>query len=184
MDVIVDMTLPHDYQARLLDEIPGWCAENIIRFPGTPTGCDGLIVEVIPTKGNRWVGMFAFGTFSKSGLRGIYACPGGRTLCVVSSGEGYLVCADNPNQWEGIPVVGIADVRSLPDSDLIVFANYFEILALEDGNIKWRSSVVDDDLKITSVEGEVIRGTGWTVLQAYVQFSVDVYNGQCFLSAK
>ena len=85
---------------------------SIYYFPGADreSGKDGVLVEVFNAKGENWTGVFAFGSFSPKGITGVYHLPDESRFCVVSKGDGYIVNANDPSDWQEISLIPILDV--------------------------------------------------------------------------
>ena len=50
-------------------------------------GKDGVLVRVLSSQGNEWMGVFAFGTSFPSAVTGVYHMPQENRFCVVSRGK-------------------------------------------------------------------------------------------------
>jgi hypothetical protein len=162
-EVAIDLTFDHNYDVELRTDLPGGVGQrDIIYFPGPGVGADGVMVMVKPQEGDIWSGMFAFGQLSSPGVSGVFACPADKTLCVVSRGKVYLIQADDPTKWESVAMEPILAVRTLPNEQLIVFANDYRLMAYDSNGMAWDAwRLVDDELTICSIDSGVIRCTGW-----------------------
>jgi hypothetical protein len=151
-------------------------------FPGASEtgGRDGLLVAVIPTAAPPWIGVFAGGYASSSVLSGVFSCPDGRSLCVVSSGRGYIVRVDDPEIWMELRSFPITDVRAISEGDLLVFADFTTLAAYGQLGLVWVTEQLSwDGLKLTEVTPELIRGTAWdSPRDREVEFVVDVRTGR------
>jgi hypothetical protein len=100
MDALaVDLTFDHDYAVELCTDLPGGPEQRaVLYFPGAGVGAYGVIVTIEPHEGGAWTGMFAFGQLSSRGISGVFACPGGQILCVVSRGAGLSDPCEQPIQ--------------------------------------------------------------------------------------
>src|SRR5215510_13278272 len=121
IDLGTDATFPQCYECERLSEIPGRTTLAHYYYPGATTkgGRDGLLVEVRPERGQPWIGTFAFGDITANGVSGIFAMPEPHRLCVVSSGAGYLISANEPTAWETIQAIPVIDVRPVRAQDII-----------------------------------------------------------------
>jgi hypothetical protein len=122
-DAIMDTTLAHFYECARLTEAPNLALPHFY-YPGASTqgGRDGVLAKVSPAEGKPWLGTFAFGQIAPKGASGIFTTPSPQRLCVVARGEGYIVSADAPTQWEPVRARPIMDVRPIRARGLIVFA--------------------------------------------------------------
>jgi hypothetical protein len=179
--MIIDSTFSQLYVCQLLSEMPVEPLRHYY-YPGVTTkgGRDGLLVEVRSHRGRPWVGTFAFGTVAPSGFSGLFATPDGEQLCVVSRGEGYLVNAITPTTWEAVSARPIIDVRPIRNQEIIVFANFTELVAHGPSGIKWRTKrLAWDNLKITKVGETFLRGEFWDIRREAVgNFVVDLATGK------
>lgn len=176
----MDRTFPHDYECERLTETPRTERAHYY-FPGASTkgGRDGILIEVRPVQGPVWLGTFAFGQVTPKGFSGIFTTPNPERLCVVSCGEGYLVSAKTPKEWETIGSMPIIDVRPVLAQGIIVFANYTELVAYGSSGLKWRTKRLTwDSLKITEVTDDFIKGEFWDIRsEANANFVVDLATG-------
>jgi hypothetical protein len=74
----------------------------------------------------------------------------------------------------------IFDVRPLVDEQLIIFANYYGLIAYDSVGEMWRvRPPVDDDLVISHIHAGVMHCTGWDAAEdATVLLDVDVKTGR------
>jgi len=176
----MDLTFPHLYECRLLSETSTVDLPHYY-YPGASTvgGRDGILVEVKPEHERPWMGTFAFGQISPKGFSAVFATPDSERLCVVAKGEGYIVSADDPRQWEMVRANPIIDVRPIPACGIIVFANFTEMVAYGQEGIRWRTKrLAWDDLKITEVSDTFIKGEFWDIRsEAMASFVVDLATG-------
>jgi len=175
----LDSAFPHDFECKKLAEIPS--GKSLYYYPnGTTTGGkDGLIVQLSPHLHDSWIGVFAFGTISPKGKIGLYSWPISNCLCVVSLGRGYLVRVDKPTSYEVISAEPILDVVPVPDRDLVIFANYTELIAYGKSGVVWKSKRISwDGIKITGVSSDHIEGEVWNPRDdATTSFRVKLIDG-------
>jgi hypothetical protein len=178
----LEFPFPHDYDADLTGELPpGPGQMRTIYFPGASEtgGRDGLLVTVTPTAATPWIGVFAGGYDSSGVVSGVFGCPDRRSICVVSSGKGYIVRADDPAVWMEVHSFPIMDVRAMPESQLLVFANFTTLAAYGPNGLVWVTGDLSwDGLKLTEATPELIRGIAWDAPhEREVEFVVDVRTG-------
>lgn len=160
-NIQLETTFPHEYECRLLGELPGNLTPNYYPHEAT-TGRDGLMVLVSPQSGTRWLGVFAFGHTSRNAKTGLYTWPSSDRLCVVSSGNGYLVNVNAPEDYEILAVEPIFEVLLIEEQELAVFANYTELVAYGKAGLAWKSKRISwDGLKVTNVNSEFVEGQYW-----------------------
>jgi len=164
-DVLVDLSCPHEYDVQLIEEISsGSVSARHIYFPNPAkqTAQDGLMVKVMPSRGETWTGTFAFGYASPEALSAVLSVPDARRICVVSAGDAYVVSADDPEVWEKVESHPITSVRLIPESQLLVFADLTKLTAYGYMGRVWQTSRLSwDGLKILEVTSREIKGMAW-----------------------
>ena len=157
--MIIDLTFATGYGVDLLDELPGTPDPVQFYFPPTGSGGqDGLLLR-IKSDGTSWVGCFAFDAV---GLSACIASPQPGRLFVVSRGAGYVIDVTRPGEWTQVGCVPVREVRVLADQNMVLLADFTRIVAHGVNGLMWRSDrLCWDDLKILSVEGGRIIGSGY-----------------------
>jgi hypothetical protein len=176
----MDTTFAHYYECEQLTESPA--LERLhFYYPGASTqgGRDGLLVEVRPHDGEPWIGTFAFGQIAPKGATGMFTMPNPHQLCVVATGEGYIVSASSPAVWELVRAKPVIDVRLIRAQGLVVFATFTELVAYGSAGVKWRTKRLSwDNLKITEVTDACIKGEFWDIRsESMASFEVDLVTG-------
>ena len=177
----VQLDFPHSYEVKVISERPG-TSQGEHYFPSEQeVGGDCTMIEVVPYGGPRWTGLFERGYKSPEALTGIFATPNEDELCVVASGEGYLVRASDPTNWEKVRSFPIRDVRLLNKEAIIVFADFTTLIAYNEKGVAWKTPEISwDGLKITEVTQGQIKGLAWDAPGAEeVRFYVDAKTGVC-----
>ena len=181
---MLHMAFPHNYEAELLQEFPGFPSAGTAQrfyFPGgvEAGGRDGLIVRVVPELGNAWVGIFAFGKESRRGVSGLYTCPQSDWICVVASGQGYWVNVHDPTDTELVPLTPILGVLPVPSEGLLAFYDFTRLIALGVGGVAWKTpSLSWDGLEEVRAIGGVICGKAWdSPREQWVAFEVELDSG-------
>lgn len=174
----VDLSFQSIYSIEVLEELG---AGERYYYPGATTkrGKDGLIVEVISSEGTSWVGVFAFGEISPKGISGVYSMPDPDKFCVVSRGAGYIVSSSDPEDWQEVKAIPVMDVRPVKSQNILVFADYTELVAYDETGIKWRTErLAYDRFKITEVTDRSLKGEFWNIRnEANEIFEVDLVTG-------
>jgi hypothetical protein len=99
---------------------------------------------------------------------------------VVCRGLGYVVRADDPDDWMVIrEVLPIIYVDEAPQESLVILADYVAITAYSATGHAWTSKRLSyDGLKVESLREGVISGRGWSApLDRWVPFEVDLKTG-------
>lgn len=139
---------------------------KVYYFPGATcdSGKDGVLVDVVDAQGRNWTGVFAFGTFSPKGVTGVYQLPDESRFCVVSKGTGYIVCANDTNDWHEISLVPILDVRCSKHHGLLILANDTELWAYGRNGLEWTTERLSwHDLRIKEINETEVVAEYWNV---------------------
>lgn len=174
----VDLSFESHYSIEILEELG---ARERYYYPGATTegGKDGLMIEVISEQGERWVGIFAFGEISPKGILGVYTMPDPDKFCVVSMGAGYIVSSSDPTNWKEVKSIPITGVYPVKWQNILVFADYTELVAYNKAGIKWRTErLAYDSFKVTEVTDTYLKGEFWNIRnEANETFEVDLSTG-------
>jgi hypothetical protein len=186
----LDFTYPHRFELKEFPELPGagFGSLAVHYFPGSQTRPehDGIWLRVDPVGVEPWVGVFGFGYSSPPAVSLVLSTPDPEQLCVVSAGAAYRVRADQPERWEQLKLFPVLDVRPVPALNLLVFATFHKLAALDAAGVLWESpKVCWDDLRIVRADADRIEGTGYdpTNEPPEMQFSVDARTGRSLLPA-
>ena len=181
MMTVDNSIFPASFRVRVLDELPQPERYPHYYYPGARRngGGDGVLIEVVPENGQPWIGTFAFGQVVRTGLSGVYTTPDPDLLCVVSNGDGELVSAAKPERAETVRCYPVTDVRLIKAQQLIVFASFTDLVAYGASGVKWRTKRLTwDNMKITEVTDEIIRGEFWDIRnETKAEFIVDLATG-------
>jgi hypothetical protein len=185
-DIQINLAFPHRYEVEPEPELPSVPGKiKQIYYPGASEkgGRGGVAVKVTPSESPSWIGTFASGNYPKT-LTGIFSCPDDRSLCVVSSGQAYIVRTDAPQSWEEIRPFPIRGAYPIPEANLLVFEDFIRLTAYGTRGVVWATDDLSwdglwDGLKITEVTGDHIKGLAWDASQEReVEFLVEVRTGR------
>lgn len=187
----IDMAFPHSYEVEEVGEFPSSGKFGIPQvFIPPPKGRpehNGLWLKVKPSNGADWIGVFAIGYPSSRAFSRVVSTPDSSRLCAISQSAAYIVTADNPEQWESVPLLPVLDVRAIPRENLLVFSDFTNLGAYGPGGFAWRSPrVCWDDLKIVNITHDTIEGTGYDPTNRIThesRFVVDLKTGRSLLPA-
>jgi hypothetical protein len=183
----VDFAFPHRYEIKEPPELPG-AGQNslpVYYFPrlGVRPERDGHWVQVVPASGLPWLGVFRGSRYTFSRL---LSTPKPDQFCVVAEGQGYLVHAASPDEWQEIDMAPITSARPVAESGLLILTTFHMLAALGVAGLAWKSPrVCWDDLCISRADSERIEGTGHdpTSESAQMRFSVDTKTGDSLIAA-
>jgi hypothetical protein len=183
----IDFTFPRAYEVEEVRELPGTGKLNVpvIFFPRPESRPehDGLWLRISAMSGRKWIGVFKFGYSAPPAFSRVVSSPDPNRVCVLSNGAGYVVTADEPDIWARIPVTPVREVRSVPEEGLLILADFIRLAALDRNGLAWRSPrVCWDGLKIVTITGETIEGTGYDPTNSHEsRFLVDLKTGRSLL---
>lgn len=177
-----ELSFPHSYEIRECPELPGSgpFEEPVFYFPnlGSRPEHDGVWIEVCPSGGPPWLGVFAFGGLTTPGFSKVLSTPDPSRVCVISGGAGYLVNAGAPDEWTKIPVLPVTYACSVPEHGFLLLANFSNLAAWNATGEIWRTQFSFDGVRITKIGSEVIDGYGYDpACGADVPFAVNTRTG-------
>lgn len=139
---------------------------------------EGLVLRFVTTEEPHlsWIGNFEEGG---GGCTGVFAGPGPFQAYVVVKGRGFAVDVRNPDDHEALSVYPVQHVRSVPELNLLVFADFTEVGAYGVHGLAWRTPRISwDGIEIIQATTDSIRGRGWNaVSEEWVEFVVDPRTG-------
>ncbi len=176
--MVINLELGRNYEITPIDEL---ASQKRYYYPGANTqqGNDGIIVEITPTDARKWISIFAFGDLSPRGVSGIYSTPNPDIFCVVSRGAGYMVSSQDPRDWQEVVTKPIIDVISIPAHQILIFADYTELIAYDKTGIRWRSGHLSHGgFKITGIADNSLKGEFWNDRNDKMdEFNLDMITG-------
>jgi hypothetical protein len=170
------------YAAYTIEELPGRPPDRSgpFYFPAGTTrgGRDGVIIEIAAENSEPWIGVFAFGGF-KDLPSGLVGSPNPDELFVITHGVGYRVDVMNRTA-DDVEAIPVRQVYPLRDHNLVVFVDFTTLTAYGSCGVAWqREHLVSDDLEITSISNEQIRGRGWDAPRAAMRdFALEIATGE------
>ena len=177
----VDLSFENHYEIKVLEDQPN---ALIHYFPGGSTegGKDGILLQIVSAAGKKWIGMFAFGDMIRNGVMAVHSTPDPIKFCVVSRGAGYIVSSENPALFEEVKTIPITEVRSVISHNMLLFADFTDLVAYGPNGIKWRTGRLGyDGFKILEIKKELLIGEFWSLRSdAMKKFAVDLSTG-CML---
>lgn len=169
-----------DYEVSLIQETRDLAAVRCRALAGDIPRGESLAMRISPIAKGAWHAVFEGGPKTSDVLTRIMSCPSSEQLCVVASGQGYVVDVLEPGSCLPIdscyPITAALPIKS---SNLLVLADWTKVCAMNRLGIAWTSrSVSFDRLRDLRVDDEFLRGTGWSDPDAeWVEFSIDLATG-------
>lgn len=150
--MVLEFAFTHDYaigSARSCDE-----REHTYEFPRTPrAGRSSIEIQVVPTNGPAWTGLFRCGDLTKSGRPALFTWPAPTKLCVVCGGAAYLVDIEHPEQYEEIGSGMVVWLRPVPEHGLILIADPWEIAAYGRHGRQWSTGrIAIDGMRVATIQ--------------------------------
>ena len=150
-------------------------------FPGASTvgGRDGVLLRVTPTTGAAWIGCFAFGSFGHESMTQVSTCPNSQEICVIASGRGYFVRADDPLRWQLNRATPVVALKAIQPKNLLVCADYTKVVAYGPDGVVWESARVSSDgIQIVDAADERLEVIGWdAAVSQRVRLSIGLDDG-------
>ena len=190
---IVDFTFPHRWRAEILaarplilpprhyvypqsaEEVERGALEVLIRAdaPDAQPVDSGLI------KAEAFLATCALGFRDPMAPTGLWSTPRPEEICAVAGGYAYVIDTTAPERYSMIPYRPVLEIRPLAQEGLLLFVGHHSILAWGRDGKAWESEKLSDEgVAITSIDGGVLRGTGWDMkTDRERSFSLDVRTG-------
>jgi YD repeat-containing protein len=101
-------------------------------------------------------------------------------VTAVSNGAGYAVTADSPERWHSLPVHPVIEAQTLPESSMIVFADYTCVCAYgPQGNMWTTRDISWDGLHIDHSDGRQLFVVAWDApSQSHMTATIALNTGQ------
>jgi hypothetical protein len=176
----LSLRFPHSYEVRVGNEVQGEPTRSYASATGR-TYAPPLVVQVEPVAGRPWVGAFSGATKPDLVANGCFTTPDPSTLCVVANGQGYVVSAADPDQFQLIEeAMPITDVADAPELGLILFADFTHVCAYSANGLAWTSErIASDGLRIASARRGEMKGYAWSAPdRGYIPFTLDLSTGR------
>lgn len=188
--VMGSLEFPHEWRAEVLAGPPLIAPVRQFVYPMQVAGEEdamargALRVMVHPAgAGNGGGGNFlatcALGFADPRMPTGIFSCPNPREMCAVAGGYAYVIDTTAPDISTHILVRPVAEVLVLVEHGLLVFVGFHAMVAWGREGLAWQTARLSwEGIRVTSVEGDVLRGFGWNLMtDEEVGFSVDLRTG-------
>jgi hypothetical protein len=159
---------------RILPGLPGtgpWPEQ--FSSGGGSTHREGFVVEFFPPMQPSWVGNFQNGM---GGCSAVFSFPSGGPVAVVAGGEGYLVA---PVGRRLLRTFGgsISSALTVPEADLLIFANDTELEAWDANFMHWRTRRISwDGIRELRVENGSIKGLAYSPNE--FPFEINIRTGE------
>jgi hypothetical protein len=139
-----------------------------------------LQLMVHPMTGGTFLATCALGFTDATMPTGVFACPNTVEMCAVAGGYAYIIDTAQPERFSHIALKPVVEVRTLFAQDLLLFVGFHSMMAWGRNGLAWESARLSwEGVRITSIEGNTLYGTGWDLLtDQEIAFSVDLLTGR------
>jgi hypothetical protein len=179
----LNLTFPHSWQARVLPARPLILPRRSFVYPQqaeeVERGALEIVIEPGASRSDAFLATCALGFRDAAAPSGVWACPRAEELCAVAGGYAYLIDTRAPERFTMLPFRPVLEVRVAADEKLLLFVGHHAILAWGIDGLAWTSAKLSDEgVTVTSIEGGVLRGTGWEMRSDEERpFAVDLKSG-------
>ena len=139
-----------------------------------------LQLIVRPASGGMFLATCALGFTAPVMPTGIFACPNPQEMCAVAGGYAYVIDTRRPEHCTHIALKPVVEIHPLAAQQLLIFVGFHSIVAWGTNGMAWESARLSwEGVRITSVDGDVLHGTGWNMMtDQEAAFSLDLLTGK------
>ena len=139
-----------------------------------------LQLIVRPASGGMFLATCALGFTAPVMPTGIFACPNPQEMCAVAGGYAYIIDTRQPEHCTHIALKPVVEIHPLAAQQLLLFVGFHSIVAWGTNGMAWESARLSwEGVRITSVDGDVLHGTGWNMMtDQEAAFSLDLLTGK------
>jgi len=184
----VDLCFPHRWHAQVLAARPLILPPRRYTYPRDAEEVERGALEILirPDEGGAlpFLATCALGFLHPSVPTGIWSTPEPQKICAAAGGYAYLIDTTAPGRFTMIPYRPVLEIRPVPCERLLLFVGHRSILAWGPEGLAWESGKLSDEgLAIESVDGGLLRGTGWDMKSDRDRrFAVDLRTGTLVFS--
>ncbi len=111
---------------------------------------------------------------------GAISCPNPQEMCAVAGGYAYVIDTKRPEHCTHIALKPVVEIHPLAAQQLLIFVGFHSIVAWGTNGMAWESARLSwEGVRITSVDGDVLHGTGWNMMtDQEAAFSLDLLTGK------
>ena len=180
----IDLTFPHNWQARILSARPLILPKRNFVYPQyaeeVERGALELLVEPTAPAAELFLATCALGFRDAAAPTGLWACPRPNEICAVAGGYAYVIDTSAPARFTMLPFRPVLEVRVAVDERLLLFVGHHAILAWGTEGLAWESTKLSDEgLTIAAIKDGVLQGRGWNMrTDKEVDFVLDLKTGR------
>jgi hypothetical protein len=178
--------VPRNWSAEILKKPPLIAPTRQFVYPQQIAGEEDALARgalqlmVKPASGGMFLATCALGFTDPAMPTGVFACANPQEMCAVAGGYAYVIDTGHPEHCTHITLKPVVEVLTLVAQDLVLFVGFHSIIAWGRNGVAWESARLSwEGIRIASIEGDVLHGTGWNLLtDREVNFSLDLHTGQ------
>lgn len=180
----IDRSFPHRWQAEILGCRPPILPPRHFVYPRAIEEVERGALEVMIRPGAPnalpFLATCALGFRDPAAPSGLWATPKPIEICAVAGGYAYLIDTFAPERFTMIAYRPVLEVRAAVAENLLLFVGHRSILAWGPDGQAWESAKLSDEgVTIASLDGGILRGTGWQVQSDREQpFALDLRTGK------
>lgn len=139
-----------------------------------------LEIMIRPAGSAPFLATCALGFAGSAVPTGVWACPDAAWICAVAGGYAYLIDTRDPARWEQVVYRPVTAITAVAEPDLLIFSSFHSLLAWGREGKAWQTGRLTwDGIRITSIQGETLRGFGWDMkTDEELPFEVDLQTGK------
>lgn len=178
MGAVFEEAFSASYGVEILEVAPD--DAQVFERPGSIRSGE-VVVEIIPERARRWVGVARAGAPSVRGaLSGVFSAPSETRLLLVGRGDAFLVDVEVPDRFEAIDTGGpVVAVRPVLDQGLLLLASPWVITALGEDGIRWQTGrLAIEGIRLDEVQAGRLAGVADPGDDEPRDFVVDLRTGR------
>ena len=177
---------PHNWSVEILKTPPLIAPARQYVYPQQVAGEEDALARgalqlmVHPASGGTFLATCALGFTDPAMPSGVFACPNAVQMCAVAGGYAYIIDTAQPERSTHIALKPVVEVKTLVAQELLLFVGFHSMMAWGRDGLAWESARLSwEGVRITSIDGDLLHGTGWNLLtDQEVAFSVNLLTGQ------
>jgi hypothetical protein len=177
---------PHDWSVQVLKTPPLIAPARQFVYPRQIAGEEDALARgalqllVQPKNGGIFLATCALGFTNPAMPTRVFACPNPQEMCAVAGGYAYIIDTERPEHSTHIAMKPVVEVRALVAQNLLLFVGFHSLQTWGMDGLAWESARLSwEGIQITSIEGDMLHGTGWNLLtDRETAFSVDLLTGK------
>lgn len=179
---VIDLSFPHRWEAEILKARPLILPPRHFVYPREAEEVERGAMEVLvqPQAAQPFLATCALGFRDPVVPTGIWSTPEPEKICAVSGGYAYILDTGRPERFTMIPYRPVLEVRTVAETNLLLFVGHHSMLAWGGAGQAWESAKLSDEgITITSIGQSVLHGRGWEMMSdRETPFALDVRSGE------